>query len=116
MMSLKYENLSLQNHLKSFFFSKFEAQKLFRFRTYMEDFKENFRNGNENLGCTLCLKSDKLDSQSHFLDCSVINSEIPETKNQSLDDIFSDVENKIKTIIKIIIKAHKKRSELLLKN
>ena len=56
MMSLKYEELSLQNYLKSRTMSKFEAQKLFRFRTYMEDFRENLKNGNENLWfCPLCL-------------------------------------------------------------
>ena len=55
----------------------------------MEDFRENFRNGNKNQGCPLFLEIDKLDLQIHFLDCSVINFEIPETINKNVKDVFS---------------------------
>ena len=113
MMSLKYDKLSMQNYLKSKNISKFQAQKLFKFRTYMEDFRENFRNGNENLVCRSCLNVDQLDSQSHFLNCSTINFEIPETKNKNINNIFSEDVQINKNIVQILIKALKKRNDLM---
>ena len=113
MTNLKYNQLSMQHYFKSKIISKFESQKLFKFRTNMEDFKENFKNGNENLVCLVCEENDKVDSQSHFLNCSVINTEIHETIDANIEDIYSQEEQKIKNIIKILIKSSKLRNQLL---
>ena len=113
MMYLKYEKLSIQNYLKTKIINKFEAQRLFKFRTHMEDFKLNFKNGSEDLSCLLCGENGKEDSQSHFLECSKINNKIPETTNLNIRDIYSQKEEENKEIIKILIKATKIRSDLL---
>ena len=93
---LNYDKLSMQKYFKSKIIKKFEAQELFKFRTHMEDFGENFKNGNENLVCKLCKDESKTDSQNHLLECSVINNAIPDTISANIMDIYSKVEGKNK--------------------
>ena len=79
----------------------------------MEDFSENFKNGNENLVCKLCKDVNKIDSQNHLLQCSIINDLIPETINANIMDIYSKNEKIKKRIIILLMKAMGKRSDLL---
>ena len=103
----------MQPYFQSKIIKKFEAQKLFKFRTNMEDFSQNFKNGNENIVCKLCNDESKLDSQNHFLKCKIINELIPESINANIMDIYSKNENIKKQIIVILMKAMTKRIELL---
>ena len=103
----------MQKYLKAKSIKRFEAQLLFKFRTRMEDFGENFKNGNENIVCRLCKDDNKMDSQNHLLECPIINNLLPETKGANLRDIYSKDELKNKKIVEILVKAMKSRCDLL---
>ena len=46
----------------------------------------------ENLDCPVCEENYKVDSQNHFLYCSVINTEINKTINANIEDMYSQEE------------------------
>ena len=99
---------------------KLEAQNYFRFRTRMENFAANFKNGSTDITCSLCLQNDSnseevsfVDSQQHFLNCSAIVDKVPEISYLIPQDIYSTTKVDIKTI-KILLKAMEIRKELLL--
>ena len=54
MDDLWYSNLNLQEYMKTNKFSADEVRIIFAYRTKMAKFKENFRNGSENIPCPLC--------------------------------------------------------------
>ena len=55
MENLNYEKYEMQSYLKNEKVTKIEAQTYFKFRTRMEDFANNFRNGFTDIDCGLCL-------------------------------------------------------------
>ena len=55
----------MQNYLKNGNITVQEAQNLFKYRTKVARFKENFRNNYDETGCLLCL--DQLDHDSFVL-------------------------------------------------
>ena len=62
-----------------------EALTLFKFRTRMADFGENFQAGTTEVLCPLCSK--ELDNQSHSFQCKYILDEIIVKGN--LKEIYS---------------------------
>ena len=105
MKNLEYSELELQPYFKSKLLFKTEAQNLFRYRTRMADFKNNFKNGNTNISCLLCPIGE--DSQNHILECEVIVAECPEIKMNTIqyEDIFSRDVNENKKALLALTKA-----------
>ena len=109
----KYE---LQSYFKSEKLTKNEVQLYFRFRTRMEDFSENFKNGAIETTCSLCLKQDSQlifsDSQQHFLICKVVIDKVPKIVHLLEKEIYS-VNNVNIEAVKVLVKAIEARKLLL---
>ena len=86
MDNLQYEELKIQNYLKDENITVKEAQNLFKYRTKVARFKENFKNMYEEKGCPFCLIQP--DTQSHCVQCPIIKESINIKGDYS--DIFSE--------------------------
>lgn len=99
MENLKYTELKIQNYLKDEKLNLNEMKTIFRYRTRMEMFGENFRGGQEHVVCPLC--NLHLDNQDMSLQCPVIRNNM-EVKGEIADiykeKISYDI---IKTVSKI---------------
>ena len=109
MRDLHYDKLEMQKYLKTNSISKVEAQTLYKFRTKMEDFSDNFGSTDT---CGLCLENESDDSQQHFLTCSKIISEmLPEGFKLDEKVIYSTKTFNVKHV-KTLLKAIAKRKLL----
>ena len=99
MDNLWYSQLRIQEYLQSNKFSTQEVKTIFKFRTRMASFGENFRNGQEQVPCPLC--NVHLDSQPMAFQCTKIKSEIQ--LRGKYEDLFKDIipEELVKTLCKI---------------
>ena len=101
MKNLSYSTLEMQDYLKCKDISVKQAKILFRVRTRMEKFGENFKAGKETKPCPVCDESE--DTQSHSFQCKVVTTNI--FVNKHYEDIFSTkVDRKLAKEIKRIIK------------
>ena len=99
MEKLRYSELKIQNYFLDEKLKPKEMKTLFRFRTRMEKFGENFRGGNDHVVCPLC--KIHLDNQELSLQCPVLKEEVK--VNGDLADIYQENINLeiIKTISRI---------------
>ena len=99
MENLEYVELKLQNYLKDDGISVREAQNLYRFRTRVAKFKENFKNSYASIACPLCLVLP--DTQAHCVQCPVVKDTV--RVQGAYRDIFSeDIPSNIsKTLLEI---------------
>ena len=74
MTNLEYKELTIQNYFKNENISVKEAQNLFKFRTRVAKFRENFKNNYEVRTCHLCLVQP--DTQAHCVQCPVVKENI----------------------------------------
>ena len=74
MEKLDYVELKLQNYLKDDKIPVKEAINLYRFRTRVARFKENFQNSHTGIACPLCLVQP--DTQAHCVQCSTIKDNV----------------------------------------
>ena len=99
MDNLEYEELKMQNYLKDGIISVKEAQNLFKYRTKVARFKENFKNNYVEMGCPMCLGQP--DTQAHCVQCPIIKENINIKGDYS--EIFSEEISKeiAKTLLEI---------------
>ena len=90
MMSVNYSSLMMQAYLKDPEVTATQAQTMFKFKTRMEKFSENFKGGRPTKPCPLCKASP--DTQAHSFQCKVIQENI--VINGTLLDVFSQSNNK----------------------
>ena len=90
MMSVNYSSLMMQAYLKDPEVTATQAQTMFKFRTRMEKFSENFKGGRPTKPCPLCKASP--DTQAHSFQCKVIQENI--VINATLLEVFSQSNNK----------------------
>ena len=85
MKNVQYTRLEMQEYLKEKCITPAQAKIIFRLRTRMENFSENFKGGKPTKACPLCLAST--DTQSHSFECQVLlkNIEISGT----MEDIYN---------------------------
>ena len=91
-----------------------EKQLLFKLRTRMAEFRNNFRNKFENIQCKLCKR--EIDEQQHMFYCEVLinNCEtLAENIKIEYEDIFSTKLKQYKAI-KLISKIWKVRENLMI--
>ena len=117
MGNLLYDKFKMQSYFKNGNLSKCEAQHYFKFRTRMEDFADNFKNGSFDISCRLCSQSNDSekypDSQQHFLNCKVMIKEEPDISTLVEREMYSTKKNINYQKVKILLKAIDKRWELL---
>ena len=97
----------MQKYLELETFNKKQAIALFKFRTRMAPFGENFRSGNLSTICPLC--STHIDSQENSLYCPTLRRELVIKGNYP--DIFS--KNIPEELTKTIFDIYTYRNELL---
>ena len=83
MEKLDYIELKLQNYLNDDNIPVKEATNLYRFRTRVAKFKENYSNNNDGIACPLCLVQP--DTQAHCVQCPVIKD------NVNIQGVYSDI-------------------------
>ena len=108
--NLKYQTLEIQPYLASSKIYPDLAQKIFKWRTRKENFKVNFRNGNDDLSCKLGCMED--DSQENFLNCKVIQDYVLTHKTDYFK-IFSRNVSEVKSTMQVILKAWHIRTSLI---
>ena len=88
--NLKYSHLRMQDYLLLENMSKNQAIALFKFRTRMAPFAENFRAGKFDSACPLCLSH--LDSQEESFSCTAMKKvlEIRGTYSDIFTNNFSE--------------------------
>ena len=74
MDNLFYIDLEIQEYLKDKTLTLKQARAVFKFKTRMANFSNNFRGGKETKPCPLC--DDGPDTQRHSLECKVIKQNI----------------------------------------
>ena len=75
MSNLQYEELRLQSYLMDENITVKEAKNVFKYRTRVANFKDNFKNNHDGgMECPLCLEQP--DSQAHSVLCPVIKANI----------------------------------------
>ena len=98
--SLKIQNYFTNEELKSS-----DKKTIFKYRTRMERFGENYRGGNSPIPCPLCKLH--LDNQEMSFQCPEIIKEV--TINGSISDIYKE-NIKIETVDTVIrISEYRKR-------
>ena len=101
MMNLSYSSLEMQEYLKDKNITVFQAKILFKVRTRMEHFGENFKGGAPTRPCPVCKAST--DTQSHSFQCSVINENIV-VDGKYLDIFNFKVDKKVANTVENIVK------------
>ena len=86
MKNLSYQELKMQEYFSSPNFTTEEKKTLFKWRTRAERFGENFRGGQSQIMCPLCMNHP--DSQSLSYQCEVLTEHTKIEGNYS--DIFDD--------------------------
>ena len=101
MSNLNYTNLEIQEYLKKKDITPTQAKIVFKFRTRMEKFSENFKGGKPTKQCPICTETE--DTQEHSFKCKVINMNIQVEGN--LSDIFTlDIDKKTAKTLESIVK------------
>ena len=86
MDNLWYPELKMQEYLKSNKFTVHQGRTIFKFRTRMANFGENFKNGREQVPCPLC--NSHLDTQSMAFQCPKLKLEV--VIKRKYEDLFKD--------------------------
>ena len=85
MSNLDYDDLEMQQYLKDENIKTNQARALFRFRTRMARFWENFKGGRPPQPCPICKQAQSVDTEAHSFKCEVIASNI------SVDGEYSEI-------------------------
>ena len=107
MENIHYTEIKMQDYMKSENLKLNEALNIFKIRTRMAKFGENFRAGADFILCPLC--SEDLDNLKHSFQCKIIRREIE--IQGDLSDIYS--ENVSKETAQIVTKIINTRKKLL---
>ena len=112
---LCYEELKMQEYLKSSSLQIGEKKLLFQLRTRMLDVKENFKHAYPDHVCPLC--GSENDSQQHLLDCVTISEDASSMidPNVKYSDLFSNDVSKQAQITRLFRSQLKKRRHFLQK-
>ena len=108
MTNLSYPTLEMQEYLKDNKITVSQAKILFRVRTRMEQFGENFKGGRDTKPCPVCEASK--DTQSHSFQCSVIQDNI-EVNGNYLEIFNFKVGKKLATTVENIVKFRENYKE-----
>ena len=108
MTNLSYSTLEMQEYFKDSKITVVQAKILFRVRTRMEQFGENFKGGRDTKPCPVCEASK--DTHSHSFQCSVIKENI-EVNGNYLEIFNFKVGKKLATTVENIVKFRENYKE-----
>jgi hypothetical protein len=86
MKDLFYVDLVMQEYLTDTRISPPQARAVFKYKTRMANFSDNFRGGEATKPCPLCNEENALDTQQHSLLCKVTKGNIQ--INTRYEEIF----------------------------
>ena len=98
-----YVNLEMQEYLKNRNIRRSMAKAVFKFKTRMAQFSENFKEGGQTKSCPLCKEPNALDTQRHSLVCTVIVQNI-DIDIQYEEIFFSNITVKAARTVENILK------------
>ena len=116
MKNLEYSELRKQNYFQATGFTKDQALFIFKFRTRMAPFGENYRGGREEVSCPVC--GTHRDSQALLFKCQVMQKHFPsniDIKNIYTDNIDKNTVELLETAMIIRDKHILNESELTLR-
>ena len=109
-----YDKLKMQDYLEPSIFSADLAKFTFQCRSRMLAVGENFKQGKNTTICPLCNGLSELDSQSHLLQCTKLNSSnIVDKVTPIYEDLFSQDIKKRQAVAEFLKRNYTKRSRLL---
>ena len=88
MKNLKYTTFEIQPYLLLEDFPSDVAKSVFKWRTKMASFGENYRSGKDHVLCKLC-QDQHLDSQEESFNCGIMKQYF--NINHNYSDIFSEI-------------------------
>ena len=98
----KTQKLQIQEKIADYLVNKnlstSHKKLLFLLRCRMSKEKNNYKQMHTNLVCRLCVEVDSVESLEHLSVCSFVHQHVPEITTISVDDIYSDVEVKMKAV------------------
>ena len=87
MQNLEYTEMNLQNYFLLPRIRIDQVRNIFKLRTRMAPFGENFRGGKEYIVCPLC--NEAFDNQEHAFKCEIIREHI-DMKGVNMKDIYNN--------------------------
>ena len=108
LQKLTYIELRMQNYLKSECISSERARAIFKSRTRMTRYWENFKGTVGLQKCKLCNEPGTIDSQGHSFECKVVKENI-EIKVKFTDIFGTTVDSKLAETIEKIEKFRKEQ-------
>ena len=87
--NLEYKNLEMQQYLSHGDISVNQARIIFKYRTRMSNYWNNFRGSLEDQNCPVCKKENTSDTQEHGLECEVLMKSLH--VNVKVSEIFQAV-------------------------
>ena len=101
MDNIKYYELKMQDYLQDENISVKQARILFKYRTRMARFWENYKAGRPPQPCPVCKDVQSVDTQRHSFKCKTLTGNIEVKGNY--DDIFSSqiADQTVKSVEKI---------------
>ena len=76
MKNLYYADLEKQEYLTDKKITPQQAKAVFKYKTRMANFSDNFRGGQPTKQCPLCKEENSLDNQQHSLVCKVTKQNV----------------------------------------
>ena len=113
---IKYNKLELQSYLKSTSgINAFEAKQIFNLKSDNLDVAKNFSNHYSKSACILDKQCPGEDSQIHYYECQYMSHDIltNQMSQISYEEIYGEDVNKQAFIMRIIMKAYKRRNEII---
>ena len=101
MSSLVYNSLEMQEYLKNQEITATQANFLFRFRTRMEKFSENYKAGKPTRPCPVCKETP--DTQTHSFECELIQQNV-KIEGQPSDIFSTNIDRKLARTLENIVK------------
>ena len=101
--NLFYVELEIQQYLKDKKITRKQAHILFRFRTRMANYWDNFKGSQYNPVCPVCNDANSVDTQQHSFQCNVL-AQYVEVNGKYEDIFYSKVDNKLAETVENITK------------
>ena len=115
-LHIKYQNLTMQNYLKSKEVNKYQAKFIFSLRSRMLDVGVNYPNKSNSNICPVCKDSNSLDSQQHILVCQQLcENEVVGNSPPVYQDLFKENVSKQLHTSRIIELKFRRRKKLMKK-
>ena len=107
MANLEYSSLEMQAYMKDKDITVEQAKIIFKFRTRMANFSNNFKGGKPTAVCPLCLTD--ADMQKHSYQCNIINKNI-QVKGKYEDVFAPNIEKETAVTVENIVKFREQYS------